>query len=219
MKHKKKIVLLIWLTIALPTFALTWYYNQDFFSKKENESLKKVEVVSATNSPTSLAVIKNTESESLPKAAPTPAPTATAQSIIQKSDASLQEPEQTETFITYETIPVPFSTPVPTLEPLPTPAPVQTASVIIENLGSFSTDLQNNDTVFSVLLRTARENNFEIEYKNYGSLGIFINCIAEICNQSGYYWVFYYNGEYSSVGVSLQPIYNSDIITWKFEKH
>ena len=78
-------------------------------------------------------------------------------------------------------------------------------------------DLQADDTAFSALLRAGQENGFSIEYQMYEGLGAFVTCIVGICGHDNYYWAFYYNGSYSMVGASAQPVTSGDTMTWKFE--
>lgn len=109
----------------------------------------------------------------------------------------------------------PPSLPSPT--PTPTPTPQKLATVEIVTVGSYQIELQDNDTAFSILLRTGEENNFAVDYQMYEGLGAFVKCIAGICGHDNFYWAFYYNGQYSSVGASSQPVFQGDVTTWKFE--
>jgi len=95
--------------------------------------------------------------------------------------------------------------------------PIEKATVEILGFGKFESELKNTDTAFTLLLRTAEINNFEVKYQNYEGLGAFITCLAKICSHDNYYWAFYYNGKYSQLGVSSQSIKNGDTITFKLE--
>lgn len=111
--------------------------------------------------------------------------------------------------------PTPTSTPTPT--PTLTPTPVSQASVAIENVGTYTVDLELNDTAFSILLRAGLSNNFNVEYQTYEGMGAFVSCIAGICTHDNFYWAFYYNGSYSMVGASVQVVSPGDTTMWKFE--
>ena len=82
----------------------------------------------------------------------------------------------------------------------------------IQGLAKYQIELKENDTAFSVLIRTGQL----IEYQYYEGLGAFVKCIAGICGHDSYYWAFYYNGQYSMVGASSQPVKEGDITAWKF---
>lgn len=99
------------------------------------------------------------------------------------------------------------------------PSPVQKESVTLKiaQLGSFKVDLQAQDTAFVILKRAGTENSFEVKYQWYEGLGAFIECIGGICNKDNNYWIFYYNGKYSNVGASSQPVKAGDITSWEFE--
>ncbi|TSC94281.1 MAG: Uncharacterized protein Athens101428_380 [Candidatus Berkelbacteria bacterium Athens1014_28] len=88
------------------------------------------------------------------------------------------------------------------------------ATVIIENVGSFSIDLQATDNAFSVLERASIENHFALTYDTYG-FGVFITGIGGITPIGNQYWAFYYNGTYSNVGASDQPIKKGDTTVWQ----
>jgi TolA-binding protein len=90
------------------------------------------------------------------------------------------------------------------------------AVVTIENLGSYRVDLQSNDNAFTILKRASEQNGFPIEYQEY-SFGVFITSIGGIKPSGNQYWAFYYNGKYSIVGASSQPISKNDTTFWKLE--
>lgn len=113
--------------------------------------------------------------------------------------------------------PKPAPTSIPTPTPAPTPTPQKLMTVEIQNVGNYQVEVKENDTAFSVLLLAAQENNFSLDYQNYEGLGAFVNCIGGVCSHDNYYWAFYYNGQYSMVGASAQPVSQGDITTWKFE--
>ena len=88
------------------------------------------------------------------------------------------------------------------------------ATVTIENIGSFKVDLQEGDNAFLVLKRAAEENSFPFEYKNY-SFGVFITSIGNIAPKDNQFWAFYFNGAFSQVGASDQPVKKGDSIFWQ----
>lgn len=87
-------------------------------------------------------------------------------------------------------------------------------AVIIENVGSYKVDLQNGDNAFTVLERASAENGFTLTYDTY-SFGVFITGIGGITPTGNQYWAFYYNGAYSNVGASSQPVQKGDTIVWR----
>ena len=111
----------------------------------------------------------------------------------------------------------------PSLKPVQNPSPQQKPKpseqiiIDIERVGIFSVKIKNDDTAFSTLLKAGEENNFSIDYDWYEGLGAFVKCITGICSDSSHFWAFYYNGQFSQVGASAQPVKNNDIVTWRFE--
>lgn len=88
------------------------------------------------------------------------------------------------------------------------------ATVTIENIGSFKVGIENNDTAFSVLKKAASQNGFNITYDEY-SFGAFLTSIGEIKPSGNQFWAFYYNGAFSNIGASAQPIQENDNIFWQ----
>jgi len=90
------------------------------------------------------------------------------------------------------------------------------ATVTIQNVGSFKVILQPNDTAFSILKRASEENSFPLTYDSY-SFGVFITSIGGIKPEGNQYWAFYYNGLFSDVGASAQPIKKGDSTFWQLQ--
>lgn len=88
------------------------------------------------------------------------------------------------------------------------------ATVTIENVGSYKVDLQAGDNAFKVLQRAASQNNFTLKYDTY-SFGVFITSIGNITPKGNQYWAFYFNGAFSQVGASDQPVAKGDSIFWQ----
>jgi len=100
----------------------------------------------------------------------------------------------------------------------PNTEPVEEVSLEISQVGLFTIPIIQNDTAFSVLIRASQQYNFRVKYTDYSKLGMFINCINNLCNHNNYYWFLYYNGTSSSLGASSLNIKNGDKILWRFEK-
>jgi len=90
------------------------------------------------------------------------------------------------------------------------------ATVTIQNVGSFKVILQPSDTAFSILKRASEENSFPLTYDSY-SFGVFITSIGGIKPEGNQYWAFYYNGLFSDVGASAQPIKKGDSTFWQLQ--
>jgi hypothetical protein len=88
------------------------------------------------------------------------------------------------------------------------------ATVTIENVGAFKVNLQSNDNVLTVLKRASEQNNFGLKYDTY-SFGVFITGIGGINPTGNKYWAFYFNGAFSNVGASDQPVVKGDSIFWQ----
>lgn len=110
---------------------------------------------------------------------------------------------------------------IPAIDPNSEPVPIihpDLAIIKIEKVGSFQTEINENETVFSALIKTAQKNKFTIDYEEYSGTGAFIKCLAGICGNNQFFWAFYYNGQFSNLGVSLQKVNNDDKIEFKYEK-
>lgn len=94
--------------------------------------------------------------------------------------------------------------------------PIIQATVSVQNVGSYKVDLKAGDTAFSILQRAADNNNFKIDATNFGGdMGYMVNSIDGIVPVGKQYWSFYYNGKYSDVGASGQPVSTGDTIFWE----
>jgi len=198
----KKIIILSWLLLAIPIFSLTIYYNGSLFaikkqekSSKETETQKQELKTEKEISPTVLAA-KDTPNN------PSPA----SSSINSETQTAIPE---------FQPSPIIQAPPRP-ITPLPTPE-TKVVYLNIHGLGNYQVDLEENDTAFTVLLRASQKNNFSISYQNYNSLGAFVKCIANICQDKDHYWAFYYNGKYSIIGASSLKVYHNDSTAWKLK--
>ena len=91
------------------------------------------------------------------------------------------------------------------------------AQMSIEGLGSYRTNIATDETAFTLLIKTAAQNNFKINYKLY-SFGAFIAGIGSINPTGNEFWALYYNGQSSQVGASQLKVKNGDNISWRIEK-
>ncbi len=71
-------------------------------------------------------------------------------------------------------------------------------------------------SVFEVLETAAEENDFELDYTDYGSeLGVFVEGINGYFGGDGEWWQFWVNGEYQTVGMSGVTVSDGDTIEIK----
>ena len=176
--------------------------------EKEFDSLKTIQVAGVKDEQSKTKkTIPTAEPSTTPTPQPTPAPTVAATAIPTVRATSTPTPSTT--------LPRQTSGQVGA-SPTPTPV-VDQATVTIENVGSYSVNLQESDTAFSILLRAGDENGFDVSYQIYEGLGAFVTCIAGICAHDNFYWAFYYNGGYSMIGASAQSVISGDTTAWKFE--
>jgi hypothetical protein len=54
-----------------------------------------------------------------------------------------------------------------------------------------------------------------VEKRNFPGLGVFIEAINGVHNSNNYYWQFWINGEYSSIGADQYKLQNGDAVVWK----
>jgi len=162
--------------------------------------------VSTQNQETPAPVFTSFKKTIDPHSTPTPTPIPSPQVTSTAKPKSTPTPGATLT-------PIPTPTPSAT----PTPIPKKLVAVEIQNLANYQVELQENDTAFAVLKRASGENNFSLDWQDYGELGVFVKCIAGICGHDNYYWAFYYNEGYALVGASSQLVKEGDLTAWKFE--
>lgn len=75
-----------------------------------------------------------------------------------------------------------------------------------------------DSTVFSLLEELSQRKNFEISYKIYSEMGVFVESIDGAKNGTdGKYWQYWVNGKLPMVAADIMQIKEGDIIEWKFE--
>ncbi|MBU2575969.1 DUF4430 domain-containing protein, partial [Patescibacteria group bacterium] len=85
-------------------------------------------------------------------------------------------------------------------------------------LGFSSIILEEEDSVSSVLLRLAEQNDaLTIDVIDYGNLGVFINSInGNASGDDNKYWQYWVNNEYAQIAADQYILEEGDIILWKF---
>ena len=80
--------------------------------------------------------------------------------------------------------------------------------------------LKEGETIFNLLEVCSKDqkNPFELKYKTYSGLGVFIEQIGGLKSNGDKYWQYWVNNEYSQVGASEQKLNHNDIVEWKFIK-
>lgn len=74
------------------------------------------------------------------------------------------------------------------------------------------------DTVFSLLEKLSKKENFELSYKEYPGMGILVESIDEVKNGTdGKYWQYWVNNELPMVAADKMQVQGGDIVEWKFE--
>lgn len=73
-----------------------------------------------------------------------------------------------------------------------------------------------NSTVFSLLKELAQRENFEIEYKTYEGMGVFVESIDEFKGGTdNKWWQYWVNGELPMVAADKKEIKEGDKVEWK----
>lgn len=94
----------------------------------------------------------------------------------------------------------------------------KTMNVSLWVLGKkYNTKIKENSSVLDAMEKIKEENNnFNFKYKEYPSLGIFVEEINNICG-GGKYWIYSVNGKEASVGVVKYILKEGDIISWELK--
>jgi len=77
--------------------------------------------------------------------------------------------------------------------------------------------IKNGNTVYDAMniLENTKESNFTFNYKEYPSLGIFVDSINNVKGTPNKYWIYYVNSKEASIGVSKYVLKSGDIVSWK----
>jgi hypothetical protein len=81
-------------------------------------------------------------------------------------------------------------------------------------------NIENNLSVFDLLLKMQAENNIELTYDDYGGdLGTMITAIDGLNNGAdNYWWKYWVNDDYANMGASNYILNDGDKIEWKYVK-
>ena len=101
--------------------------------------------------------------------------------------------------------------------------PNQIHAIVIINYGDDNMDEYTVEatsaTVYSLLIKTSEENNFDVVaeyYKEFGSH--LIESINSVKGEGDMFWQYYVNEDLGMVSADSCPVQDNDIIEWKYEK-
>jgi len=72
-------------------------------------------------------------------------------------------------------------------------------------------ELRSGDSVLTLLEKSG----VALEKRNFPGVGVFIEAINGVHNTGNYYWQFWVNGEYATVGASQYALQHGDQVLWK----
>jgi len=81
----------------------------------------------------------------------------------------------------------------------------------------YKVSVKDGDTVYDAMnmLESNKENNFTFQFKDYPSMGIFIEGINRIKGEKNKYWIYSVNKVEASISVSKYILKNGDSILWE----
>ena len=84
---------------------------------------------------------------------------------------------------------------------------------------SSTLDVPEGSTVYDAMKLMSETTEFTFHAESYGHLGVFIDTIAGIKNDTirALYWIYAVNGQKATKGVSQYTLQPHDIITWTYE--
>jgi len=88
-----------------------------------------------------------------------------------------------------------------------------------ENIKTFEDiKLEGKKTVFDLLKKVTQENNLEFSFKEYSDVGVFIESIDNMTNDStnNKFWQYWVNSEYAQIGASSFILEDGDLVEWKY---
>lgn len=82
----------------------------------------------------------------------------------------------------------------------------------------YEVSIRENSSVYDAMTKIKNENqDFDFNYKDYPSLGIFVYKINGVKESPNKYWIYYINNIEASVGVSNYILKDGDSILWMQE--
>lgn len=86
-----------------------------------------------------------------------------------------------------------------------------------ERLKSYQISPSKDSTAFSLLEELAEKENFQLEWKIYEGMGVFVESIDGIKNgRDNKYWQYWVNNELPMVAADKKEIKGGDKVEWKF---
>lgn len=160
--------------------------------------------------------VKASINQNQPQKTPTPIPSDLK--IVAKNNSSVTTTPSPQKTTTNNPSPSPPpSAQVKNFASSPTPQVVEVITKINagRRAGNYIVDYTAKENAFELLKRVTKN---DIQFTDWGDLGIFVDCIGEICRTSGYeyFWSLYINGRLSEVGSSAYTVKPNDVIEWKY---
>ena len=92
-------------------------------------------------------------------------------------------------------------------------------ATLIVNGEKQTTQIATDTTVLDLMNQLQSENQITFSGKDYPGMGMFVEEINGIKNnsQDNKYWIYYINGQSAQVGISNYTIKPNDVIEWKYE--
>jgi hypothetical protein len=95
----------------------------------------------------------------------------------------------------------------------PSPAPIEESISPNEAQTTYSfTTSDEGITAYDLLSQ-----NVDLETKDFGDAGLFVESINGLAGDDSHYWGFYINGEYAQTGISQTVLQTGDTIELKYE--
>jgi len=87
-----------------------------------------------------------------------------------------------------------------------------------DNIDEYTVEI-TSATVYSLLIKTSEENNFEVAAEYYEEFDShLIESINSVKGEGDMFWQYYVNGELGMVSADSQLIQDNDIVEWKYEQ-
>jgi len=86
---------------------------------------------------------------------------------------------------------------------------------------TYQTEVKPGATAYNLMKKLEASQGLKFSAKEYSGLGAMIEEINGVKNdlKANKFWIFYLNGQSSTVGVSGYVLKNNDVINWKYESY
>jgi len=96
---------------------------------------------------------------------------------------------------------------------------IESAVLLIDygenNVSTYSLDVEDDTTAFSLLVKVTQKENISLETKEY-DFGVFVESINGVVGTSEMAWIYFVNGRSGQIAADQQKVSPGDTVEWRY---